>query len=699
MDGKPTSGSQARRGAHRRWFSIVASVCVAAAASGTPVSAAQGSGFEPGVAVGTTTGAADSPSGLQVELSLASEGEPGGELSRTALTLPRGLSLDPSAFAALVGCSPAQIGLTSAPGMLPVVFDADPADCPAASRLGGVEVESSLYNRPLTGSAYLAAQGQNPFGSLLALYVVVEEPEAAVRLKLAGRVMLDAQTGQIVVALEEIPPLEFERATLDIPSGPSALLTTPPTCGSYAVEAELADGKGGEAHLSSHFEVTEGAGGSACPASEAAAPHHPGFAAGTLTPAAGAYSPFFMHLSREDGSQRIGALNVTLPPGLLGKLGGIAECSDVQIEAAERLGGVGEGVLERQSPSCPPSAQIGTITVGVGSGDPLYAQGRVYLAGPYKGAPLSVVAITPAIAGPLDLGVTVDRVATYVNPITAQINPVTEKIPTVLHGIPLDIRSIAVALGREQFILNPTNCSPFVTAGLATSTLGLAAPISSPFQANGCSALPFRPKLRLRLKGATRRGRFPALTAVLTTKPGEANSASGRVTLPRSEFVEQGHFHTVCTRVQFAVHQCPSNSIYGHAKVFTPLLEVPEEGPVYMRSSDHLLPDLVVALKGPAFQPIEIDLDSRIDSVHGRLRSTFEVLPDAPVSRFVLKMEGGKRGLLVNSEDLCAPKARTHATIDLTGQNGKAYDTTALVGNSCRKAKHHRRAHKLHRRS
>jgi hypothetical protein len=229
-----------------------------------------------------------------------------------------------------------------------------------------------------------------------------------------------------------------------------------------------------------------------------------------------------------------------------------------------------------------------------------------------------------------------------------------------------------------------------------TSILDQAAPVTSPFQAAGCSALPFKPKLALRLKGGTKRGRFPAFTATLTTKPGEANSAAGRVTLPHSEFVEQAHIHTVCTRVQFAAHECPPGSVYGHAKVFTPLLEVPEEGPVYMRSSDHLLPDLVIALKGPAFQPIEIDLDSRIDSVHGRLRSTFEVLPDAPVSKFVLRMQGGKKGLLVNSENLCAPKAKTHAVVDLTGQNGKTYDTTPVVHNGCGKAKRHHRAHKRH---
>jgi hypothetical protein len=658
-----------RRG--RRGLLFVSLVCVAAALGGPLAAGAPGAGVDPTIVVSTSSDAADSPSGLRIEL----EYEGGAELKRTVLTLPRGLSLDPSAFADLEGCSPVEIGLSSPPGATPVAFDAEPARCPDASRLGTV---------------YLATQGDNPFGALFVLYAVVEEPEAGILLKLAGKVALDSRTGQLTATFEEIPRLPVDLVRLDIPGGSRALLTTPPTCGAYATEADLTTWEEADAHLESRFELSEGPGGSACAAGGAEAPNRPAFGAGTLSPLAGTYSPFFMRLSREDGSQRIGALDVTLPPGLLGRLGGIAVCSDAQIARAESRVGEGEGAVERSDPSCPSSSQLGTITVGTGSGDFLTTQGRVYLAGPYKGAPLSVVAITPAIAGPFDLGVAVDRVATYVNPITAQIEPVTETIPTIMHGIPLDVRSIAVALDRDQFTLSPTNCNPMATAGTVTSTLRQMAPISSPFQAVGCPALPFKPKLRLRLKGATRRGRFPALTATLTTRPGEANSAAARVTLPRSEFVEQAHIRTVCTRVQFAAHQCPAGSIYGHAKVFTPLLEVPEEGPVYMRSSDHKLPDLVVALKGPAFQPIEIDLDSRIDSIHRRLRSTFEILPDAPVSKFVLRMEGGRRGLLVNSEDLCSPRARAHATIDLTGQNGKRYDTVPAIADSCKRRHGHR---------
>ena len=260
-----------------------------------------------------------------------------------------------------------------------------------------------------------------------------------------------------------------------------------------------------------------------------------------------------------------------------------------------------------------------------------------------------------------------------------------------------------MALDRDQFILNPTNCNPLATTGFTTSTLGQVAPVSSPFQATGCAALPFKPQLSLSLKGKTRRAASPALVATLTAQPGEANSASGQVTLPGSEFVDNAHFQQICTRVQFAAgggngEMCPSSSIYGRAKVFTPLLDAPEEGPVFLRSDPENksgLPDLVAALRGPPSEPIAIDLVGKVDSAKsGGIRTSFEVIPDGPVSRFELRMEGGKKSLLVNSENLCAPKARTRAVVDLTAQNGKRYDTKPRVQNSCKHKRH--RAH-IHR--
>ena len=285
----------------------------------------------------------------------------------------------------------------------------------------------------------------------------------------------------------------------------------------------------------------------------------------------------------------------------------------------------------------------------------------------------------------------VSRVALRVDPDTAQIHAVSDPLPQILDGIPLDVRSIAITMGRPQFTLNPTSCDPMQVTGSALSALGQSAALSDPFQVGGCSQLPFKPRLSLALKGGTRRASHPKLIAGLKAKGGEANVAVAQVKLPPSAFLDQAHIRTVCTRVQFAVNACPKGSIYGTASATTPLLSDPLSGNVYLRSSNHKLPDLVVALKGPASLPIEIDLDGKTDSVKGALRNTFEAVPDAPVSSFHLELFGGKRGLVINSRNLCAHTYK--AEVNLTGQNGKVFDTEPAVGTDCKGHNRHKRHH------
>jgi hypothetical protein len=269
------------------------------------------------------------------------------------------------------------------------------------------------------------------------------------------------------------------------------------------------------------------------------------------------------------------------------------------------------------------------------------------------------------------------RTALYVDPETARIHAVSDAIPHILEGIPLDVRSIALRMDRPQFTLNPTSCDPMELTGSAASPFAPPAALKSRFQVGGCRALAFKPKLSLRLFGGTRRGAHPALRAVLTAKPGEANIAKSVVALPHSEFLDQAHIKTICTRVQFAAEQCPAGSIYGKATAITPLLDAPLTGPVYLRSSSNPLPDLVADLNGQ----IEIALVGRIDSVKGGIRTSFETVPDAPVAKFVLSMQGGKKGLLVNSRNLC--KATNAATVQMDGQNGKSYDTRPKLRVKC----------------
>jgi hypothetical protein len=634
--------------------------------------------FEPTIAVQPETTSADSPTGLHVHLHIpqneAPEGIATAHLRDSVVTLPAGLAVNPSAADGLGACSQSQIDLQG-PGA---------AQCPPDSKVGTVQVETPLLDHPLPGSVYIAKQGENPFNALIGLYIAVDDPLTGVVVKLAGKVEPDPVSGQLRASFKDNPQLPFEDFNFDFTGGPRAALTTPSTCGRYTTTTDLTpwtSPSGADAFPSDSFQVSGGAQGGRCANNEGEMPNKPSFEAGTTTPLAGTYSPFVLKLNRENGSQRLRALNVTLPPGVSAKLAGVAECSNGQIAVAEGRKNLGEGALEKASPSCPAASEIGVVNVGAGSGNPFFVQGHAYLAGPYKGAPLSLAIITPAVAGPFDLGTVVVRAALYVNESTAQVTAKSDPIPTILQGIPLDVRSIAMQIDRQQFTLNPTSCEGKAIAGEAISTSGAAAALSNRFQVGACAALDFKPDLKINLKGGTKRHSFPALKATVTypTKGSYANIARAAVTLPRSEFLEQGHIGTVCTRVQFAANACPARSIYGHARAITPLLAKPLEGPVYLRSSSHELPDLVADLNGQ----IHIVLAGRIDSVKGQIRNTFEGVPDAPVSKFVLEMKGGKKGLLVNSTNIC--KSTYRATVKLTAQNGRVHNFNPPVGNSCKK--------------
>jgi hypothetical protein len=643
--------------------------------------------FTPTISAKATTNLADSPSGLDFNLHQPQNQQLDGlataALKDTTVTLPAGMTLNASAANGLDSCTESQIGYTPREGK--IRFATIPQSCPNASKLGTLEVKSPLLDHKVPGAIYLAKPYDNPFDALLSIYLAIEDEETGIVTKLAGRVTPDPGTGQLSATFTESPQLPIEDIDLYFFNGDGAALTTPLTCGTKTTSSTLtpwSSPEGADVHPSDSFATLVAAGGSGnCPSSEANAPNTPAFTAGTEAPQAGAYSPFVLKLTRPDGTQRLTGIDTTLPKGLAAKFAGIPYCSEAQIAQAQSRSNPNQGSLEQASPSCPAASEVGTVTVGAGSGPtPTYVQGHAYLAGPYKGAPLSLAIINPAVAGPFDLGVVVVRTALYVDPETAQGRAVSDPLPSILQGIPLDIRSIAVKLDRSGgFTLNPTSCDPSTITGAATALTGQSAALTSPFQVGGCNALKFKPNLKISLKGGTKRHRFPALKAVLTYPKGNyANIASAQVTLPHSAFLEQGHIGTVCTRVQFAANVCPKASIYGKAKAITPLLDKPLEGPVYLRSSSHELPDLVAALDGQ----IDVDLVGRIDTGKGGgIRNTFEAVPDAPVSKFVLEMKGGKKGLLVNSEDICRKPQR--ATVALAAQNGKVSDTTPLIKNSC----------------
>lgn len=653
--------------------------------------------FEPELTVQPETSAAQTPTGVKVDLEVGQkEGkeEPAtSTLKDTVVTFPEGLVVNPAAATGLAACTPAQIGLKTAVGAgrsAPIHFNEARPQCPAGSKIGTVEVDTPLLDHPLPGAVYVAQPYENPFDELLGVYVVIDDPADGIIAKLAGRTeIIKENTGQLRTTFTENPELPFGHFKVNLFGGPRAALSTPAGCGTYTTNSRQTPWSGNAAvPTANSFVVDQGPNGRPCVTSEAQMPNDPSFEAGTATPIAGSYSPFLGRLQRADGTQQLKGLNLILPPGLSGKLAGVSVCPAAAIEAAAAK----SGAQERQSPSCPANSKVGEVLVGAGAGSqPYYTTAQIYLAGPYSGGPLSasapasVVIITPAVAGPFDLGTVVTRTALYLDPVTAQITIKSDPIPRQLEGIPLQVRDVQVNTSRPDFTLNPTSCDPMTITGEAISVFDRVAPLSQRFQVGACKALDYGPKLALRLKGGTRRGAHPKLRAVFTAKPGEANTARISVALPRSEFLENAHIQTVCTRVQFAAENCPAKSVYGHARAITPLLDEPLEGPVYLRSSSHKLPDVVMALKGPPSRPIKVELDGRIDSVNGGIRTTFDFVPDQPVTKAILQMQGGKKGLLVNSRNLCAGVNR--ATVKLNGQNGKVHDFNPALANDCKAKK------------
>jgi hypothetical protein len=622
--------------------------------------------FEPLASLQISNPRASSPSGLDFTLTPKEEALtdyrlPVPSQPRSAIvTLPQGVTLNPSLAAGLGVCAPsgyAAESATSPPGQ----------GCPENSKIGSFTVESPLFEEPIEGAVYLAQPDQNPFGSLLALYLVAKSPQRGVLVKVAGRLSADPVTGRLSADFEDLPQLPYSNLHMHLREGQRAPLATPAACGSFATRIELSPWSDPSESATSEFPflIAKGIGpGEACPSGTP--PFAPKASGGSLNGAAGAYSAFYLHLTRTDSEQEITRYSATLPEGLTGRLAGVAVCPDAAIAAAKSM----SGEAEEAHPSCPANSRVGRTVTGYGLGAALaYAPGEMYLAGPYGGRPLSLVAIDSAHVGPFDLGTVVIRSAFSVDPHTGRLaldSAASDPIPHILDGIPLHLRDIRVYIDRPGFVRNPTSCE----AASFGSVLGgsgtrfddpsddTSASVTNLFQVSDCTALGFKPKLTLRLRGRHRRGAYPALRATYRPREGDADVRSVAVTLPHTEFLAQNHIRDVCARSSFVAGSCPAGSIYGHAVAYTPLLEAPLEGPVYLRSSENPLPDLVADLHSGA---IRIVLEGRVDSVGaGQIRVTFDGLPDAPLTRFVLTMKGGTRGLLVNSADPCATRARAY---------------------------------------
>jgi hypothetical protein len=655
--------------------------------------------FEPHAAAQLSNPRASSPSGYAFDIEVDTHGVtdpvcfPGAThatgcaptpVRKAVVTLPEGVSINPSVGAGLGVCTKAQyeMGETASSPF--------GAGCPGESKIGDFSVSSPIVSGPIAGSIFLAAPHDNPFGSLLAVYLVAKSIPRGILVKIAGELSPDPVTGSLTATFDKLPQLPYSDLEIHFREGQRSPLATPPSCGPVSTEADFTPWRDPNVvrHESLSASITAGVGGGPCPVG--LAPFAPQAVAGSLNSRAGAYTPFYLRLTRKVTEQEIVSYSAQFPPGLLAKIAGIPYCPDSAIEAARHS----SGVAERDHPSCPAASLIGHTYSGYGVGSVLaYAPGSLYLAGPYRGSAFSVVAIDSALVGPFDLGTVIVRSAVRVDPGTTQASidaTGTDPIPHIIDGIPIHLRDIRAYIDRPNFTLNPTSCEPFkVSSALngagqryadrSDDTLAIA---GAPFQAFDCASLGFRPRIALELKGGTKRGDYPSLRVTVRPRPGDANIASSQVRLPASLFLDQSRIRTICTKAQFAGGRCPRDSVYGHVRAFTPLLEAPMEGPAYLRSSSHTLPDLVFALRGHG---IEVDVAGRIDAYKGGIRGTFPTIPDAPVSKFVLKMNGGKRGVLVNAENIC--KARQLATARLLGHANRGWRLHPKVKAKCGKSK------------
>ena len=661
--------------------------------------------LSPSISSQPTSKAATSPSGLDFSLDFdhnegilnpSEEAIADSDVEKAVVTLPEGVSINPSQAEGLNVCSEADLARETA--------TSDPGDgCPQESKIGSVVVETPVLDEPVNGTLYVAKPYENPAHSLIALYLVLQNEKLGITVQQTLRVTTDPRSGQITTYAEEIPELPFSHFKLHFREGTRSPLVTPPACGTYQASATLYPYSGNPpATTTSAFQIISGPDGSPCPKG-GLPPFHPELQAGTLNNAAGRFSPFNVKMTRTDSEQEITHFSIKLPPGVAGKLAGIPFCSDAQIARAASRTGPHGGQEELDNPSCPAQSQVGRTLAGSGVGPSLvYAPGKVYLSGPYRGAPISFVSITAGVVGPFDIGTVVVRLAIRVNPETGEVfldSVGSDPIPHIIQGIPIHLRDIRAYTDRPEFTFNPTSCERKATAATVLgSGLDFVSEAddnpfvsTSPFQAADCAALPFKPKLSLSLIGGTKRGDFPALKAFLRMNGfGEAGIARARVTLPRSEFIANKHFQTICTRVQFKQQggngeACPAGSIYGWAKAKSPVLSDPLEGPIFLRSSEHELPDVVASLRG---QEINVHLVGHVDSVKGQLRNTFETVPDAPVEWASFSFRGAKKGLFENSTNLCVGKHR--AKIEFTGQNGKLANYNPAVKVKCKgKAKKH----------
>ncbi len=626
--------------------------------------------FEPSISVAPDGSAASTPSGLTVGVHVPQEGalNPTGlapaDVKDTTVTLPTGIQISPAGADGLEACSLAQIGLEE---------HADPS-CPDGSKVATAEIHTPLLPNPLVGQVYLAAQNANPFGSLVAMYIVVKDPVSGVLVKFAGQVTLDPVTGQLVSTFKDTPQLPFEDLSLHFFGSARAPLTTPASCGTYTTQASISPWSGNAAaNSSSSFQITSGPNGVPCSDPQ---PFTPGFQAGSTNLQAGAFTPFTLTMSRPDADQTLSRVEMQMPPGLLGTLSSVKLCPEPQASQG----------------ACGEESLIGHTVVSAGLGNDPYTVtgGKVFVTTGYKGAPYGLSIVNPAKAGPFDLGSVVVRASISVDPHTAALTIKSDPLPTIIDGIPLQIQHVNVTVDREKFTFNPTNCNKTAINGVLSSTEGVKAAVSTSFQVTNCATLAFKPKLTASTSGKTSRANGASLHVKLTYPEGpyDANISKVKVDLPKQLPSRLTTLQKACPAQVFDANpaNCPQESKVATATATTPVLPVPLTGPAYFVShGGEAFPDLIVVLQGYG---ATVDLiGTTFISKAGITSSTFKSVPDVPVGTFEMTLPQGKYSALAANGNLCNTKLKMPTSF--VGQNGvEQHVTTPILVTGCARHKH-----------
>ncbi len=605
--------------------------------------------FSPTVGVTPDGSGGSTPTGLSVGVHVPQEttenpvGLAEADVKNTTVTLPAGVALSPGASDGLEACSEAEAGFTGfaeldpsvEPGVQSAQFSEAAVSCPLASKVANVRIKTPLLEHELLGSVFLAAPQnflgvpENPFSSLVALYLVAEEPVAGVRIKLAGKVVPNPVTGQLTTTFENTPQLPFSDLELEFYGTDRAPLTTPALCGTYATEGVFAPSSDTPAVTAeSSFNITSGPNGSSC---ADPLPFAPTLESGTTNINAGGFTPLVTTFSREDGQQSLASIQLHYPNGVTGLISGVAQCGEAQANAG----------------TCGPESVIGETIVSVGLGsDPFNVTGgKVYLTGPYEGAPFGLSIVNPAKAGPFDLQEgrpVIVRAKIEVNPQTSALTVTTNapgspySIPSIIDGIPLQIKHVYVNVNRPGFTINPTNCNPQQVTGTVTSTEGASSPVSDEFQVTNCAILKFQPKVTVTTAGKASKANGASLNFKISYPAGSQGKQSwfneARFDIPKQLPARLTTLQQACLAATFETNRaaCPKASKIGTAVVHTPLLPVPLEGPVYFVSyGSAKFPDAVLALKGDNVN-IELHGETFINSKTGVTSATFRNTPDVP---------------------------------------------------------------------